>query len=167
MTADHPMRPFMPADTVRVQDLYAQSIEELTQDEYDEDQRLAWMSGAADGPAFARRLMQNVTLLVERDGELLGFASLKDNSVVDFLYVHPYAVGEGVATTLMDALEKLAKARGATVLTAEVSDTAYDVFLGRGFEPVQRNNVPIDDVWLSNTTMRKPLAAPAEKDAKP
>lgn len=164
MTADHPMRPFMPADTVRVQDLFAQSIEELTQEEYDEDQRLAWMSGAADGRAFARRLMQNVTLLVEREGELLGFASLKENTVVDFLYVHPYAVGEGVATTLMDALEKLARARGAKELTADVSDTAYDVFLARGFEPVQRNNIPIGDVWVPNTTMRKSLEASEKKD---
>ena len=164
MTPTHPLRPFLPADTVPLQDLYAASIEELTQDDYDEDQRLAWISRAADPVAFAKRLMDNLTLVVERDGEILGFASLKANTEVDLLYVHPFAAGEGVATALLDALEKLAKARGTNTLTADVSDTAHDVFLARGYVPVRRNNIPIDDVWLANTTMSKALdGAPPPK----
>ena len=155
MSQQHPLRPFLPTDTVKLQDLFAQSIEELTQDEYDEDQRLAWSARAADTVAFAKRLAGNVTLVVERDGELLGFASLKDNTEIDFLYVHPYAAGEGVGTALLDALERLAGARGAKTVTADVSDTAHDFFLGRGYQPVRRNNIPIDDVWLANTTMAK------------
>jgi len=157
MSENHPLRPFLPADVVRLQDLFAQSIEELTQDDYDEEQRLAWMSRAADAQAFAQRLARNVTLVVERDGEILGFASLKDNKEVDLLFVHPYAAGEGVGTTLLDALERLAKARGAEVMTADVSDTAHDFFEARGYTAVQRNNVPIGDVWLANTTMSKAL----------
>lgn len=165
MTTSHSLRPFLPADTVPLQDLYAQSIEELTGDDYDEDQRLAWISRAADPVAFAKRLSENVTLIVERDGEPLGFASLKGNTEIDMLYVHPYAVGEGVASALLDALERLAAGRGATKLTADVSDTAQDFFMSRGYEPVRRNNVPVDDVWLANTTMSKSLGKPAA--AKP
>ena len=40
------------------------------------------------------------------------------------LYVHPAAVGIGVGTMLIDALEKLAASRGAARLTANVSDIA-------------------------------------------
>jgi putative acetyltransferase len=161
MKPSYPLRPFLPADTVPLQDLYAQSIEELTQDDYDEEQRLAWISLAEDPVAFAKRLMGNVTLVVERDGEILGFASLRGNTEIDLLYVHPYAAGEGVATALLDALEKLAEARGAKALTAEVSDTAHDVFERRGYAPVRRNNIPIGEVWLANTTMKKALAGAA------
>ena len=157
MKPPHPLRPFLPADTIRLQDLYAQSIEELTQDDYDEDQRLAWIARAADAAEFAKRLMAALTLVVERDGELLGFASLKDNTEIEMLYVHPFAVGEGVATTLLDALERLATARGAKTLTADVSDTAHDFFQSRGYQPVRRNNIPADDVWLASTTMTKAL----------
>jgi putative acetyltransferase len=82
------------------------------------------------------------------------------------LYVHPYAAGEGVATALLDALERLATARGATTLTADVSDTAHDFFQSRGYQPVRRNNIPLDDVWLANTTMTKTLAKPAEVKSK-
>jgi len=157
MSKNHPLRPFLPSDVARLQDLVAQSIEELTQDDYDEDQRLAWMSGVSDAKAFGDRLAGNLTLIVESDGDVLGFASLKDNKHIDLVFVHPYAAGDGVGTALVEALEKLAVARGADTLTADVSDTAHDFFEERGYVPMQRNNIPIGDVWLANTTMSKPL----------
>ncbi|MEZ5773232.1 MAG: GNAT family N-acetyltransferase [Hyphomicrobiaceae bacterium] len=159
MKEPYPLRPFLLADTQRLQDLFGQSIEELTAEDYDEDQRLAWMSSAADGEAFGRRLAAALTLVVEVEGEILGFASLKGNREIDMLYVHPYAAGQGVGGTLIDALEKLARARGTDKLTVDASDTAYDFFEYRGFAPVRRNTVTIDDVWVSNTTMEKDLAA--------
>jgi putative acetyltransferase len=60
---------------------------------------------------------------------------------------------------LIDALEKLAKARGATLLSADVSDSAEAFFKRRGFVPKQRNSVPLGNEWLANTTMEKKLAA--------
>ena len=154
----YPIRPFMPADTMALRDLYAQSIEELTADEYTEDQRLAWIARAEDAEAFSDRLEAMVTILVQIDGEYLGFASLKDNTVLDMLYVHPYATGRGVGTSLADALERLAAARGAKEISVEASDTAQPFFAHRGYAPGQRNLIPIEDQWLSNTTMTKPLA---------
>ena len=47
----HPLRPFMPADAIGLRELFAASIEELTQDDYDEDQRAAWASLAEDAQA--------------------------------------------------------------------------------------------------------------------
>lgn len=154
-----PMRPFLKADTPRLQDLFANAIEELTQDEYDEEQRLAWITRAADAEAFAKRLIANVTILVEQDGEILGFASLAGGKEIDMLYVHPDAVGQGVGSALLGAMEKLAAARGAQALFVDASDTAHEFFTRRGYADVRRNTVPIDNVWVSNTTMTKPLAA--------
>lgn len=153
-----PIRPFMPADTMALRDLFAQSIEELTADDYTEDQRLAWMATAEDAKAFAERLGRMVTLVVQPEGEYLGFASLKDNSVIDMLYVHPYATGQGVGTALVNALERLAAARGAKEITVEASDTAQPFFADRDYVPGRRNLIPIADEWLSNTTMSKRLA---------
>ncbi|MEZ5900806.1 MAG: GNAT family N-acetyltransferase [Hyphomicrobiaceae bacterium] len=156
---DYPLRPFLPADTMALRDLFAQSIEELTQDDYDEDQRLAWISLAEDAAAFGRRLAGATTLVIHVEGEYLGFASLKDNKVLDMLYVHPHHAGEGVATALCDALEKIAAARGAEAIATDASETAILFFEGRGYAPVRRNSVPVGDLWLTNTTMTKPLKA--------
>ena len=75
------------------------------------------------------------------------------------LYVHPAAARQGVGTMLIDALEKLATARGARRLTADVSDSAQDFFRRRGFVPTQRNTIELGSEWLANTTMEKRLAA--------
>lgn len=159
MSASYPLRPFLPGDTIALRELFAQSIEELTADDYDEDQRVAWASTAADAEAFAARLGAMVTLVVQVEGEYAGFASLKDNNVLDMLYVHPYFVGQGVGAALADAIERLARGRGASEITVEASDTAEPFFESRGYEAKQRNMVPRDDLWLTNTTMIKKLGA--------
>lgn len=153
----YPLRPFLPADSMGLRELFAQSIEELTQDDYDEDQRAAWAGTAEDAQAFAKRLGSALTLVVQVEGEYAGFASLKDNKIIDMLYVHPFHAGEGVGTALCDALEKLATARGSEAISVDASDTAETFFESRGYAPVRRNSMPIDDQWLSNTTMTKPL----------
>jgi putative acetyltransferase len=163
MNNDIPLRPFLPQDLMALRDLFAQSIEELTQEEYDEDQRLAWISCAADADEFGERLGAATTLVVEVEDELAGFGSLKDNRLVDMLYVHPYFVGRGVGTALADALETLAKARGASEVSVEASDSAAEFFAERGYVPKSRNSVPLDDQWLMNTTMTKAFGD-ADKD---
>ena len=159
MATSYPLRPFLAADTMALRELFAQSIEELTADDYDEDQRVTWAATAADAEAFAERLGAMVTLVVQVEGEYAGFASLKNNNIFDMLYVHPYFAGQGVGTTLADAIERLAKGRGATEITVEASDTAAPFFEARGYEATQRTMIPRDDLWLPNTTMKKRLGA--------
>ena len=157
MATTYPLRPFLPADTMALRELFAQSIEELTADDYDEDQRVAWAATAADAEAFAERLGGMVTLIVQVDGEHAGFASLKNNDTFEMLYVHPHFAGQGVGRALADAIERLAQARGAKEITVEASDTAEPFFEGRGYVGSQRNMIPRDDLWLPNTTMKKQL----------
>jgi putative acetyltransferase len=162
MARAHPkiaMRPFLAADAPLLAEIFRASVEELTGDDYSEAQREAWISAADDEQAFGARLAKALTLLGTMDGSPVGFASLVDNERLDMLYVHPAAAGHGVGTMLVDALEKLAAARGARRLRAEVSDSAQDFFKRRGFVAQQRNTVPLGDEWLANTTMEKPLAA--------
>ena len=57
------------------------------------------------------------------------------------LYVHPAVAGQGVGAMLIDALEKLAAARGAAKLVVQASDTASGFFQHRGFVAQTRNSV--------------------------
>lgn len=153
----HALRPFMAADTMALRDLFAQSIEELTAGEYDDDQRLAWAASAADADEFREFLAGMLTLVVRIEGEYAGFGSLKDNNHLEMLFVHPYYAGQGVGTTIADALERLAAARGAKAMTVAASDTAQPFFKARGYVVTQRNTLMVDDQWLANTTMTKKL----------
>jgi putative acetyltransferase len=159
------LRPYLPTDAALCAAIFRAAIEELTVDDYDEDQRDAWASRSDDVKAFAERLAGALTLVAIVEGGPVGFASLKGD-VVDMLFVAPGVAGRGIGTMLLDALIKLAGARGVQKLTSEVSDTARRVFERQGFAAERRNVVPKGDVWLANTTMTKALSdAPAPASA--
>jgi putative acetyltransferase len=157
------LRPYLAEDVPVLAAIFAASIEGLTGDDYSEAQQQAWASAADDEAAFGTRLASQLTLVATSQGSPVGFASLKGKDHIDLLYVHPGAVGQGVAAALCDALEKLAKGRGATRLNVDVSDNAVEFFARRGYEAQQRNTVSVGEEWLANTTMQKRL----ENDAKP
>ena len=153
------LRPMLPVDVPVLAAIFIASIEELTGDDYNEAQQIAWASAADDEEAFGQRLAGQLTLVATLQGSPVGFASLKGADHIDMLYVHPGASRQGIATMLCDALEKLAGARGATALTVEASDTAEPVFARRGYAAMQRNSVTVGDEWLANTTMKKTLSS--------
>jgi len=151
------LRPYLPRDVPALAAIFQDAVEELAADDYDADQRAAWATAVADEEAFAAHLATLLTLVVEADGVPAGFAALEDNAMIGLLYVHPRHARKGVATTLCDALEKLAAARGAKTITTDASDTAQPFFAGRGYQPMRRNTVIRDGHWLGNTTMQKTL----------
>jgi putative acetyltransferase len=152
------LRPFLAADTPVLVAIFVAAIEELTGEDYSEAQREAWASAADDEERFGKRLAGELTLIATLQNSPVGFASLKGADHIDMLYVHPTAVGQGVASMLCDALEKLAGARGAKSLTVDASDNAQVFFAKRGYVGKQRNTVIANGEWLANTTMQKTLA---------
>jgi putative acetyltransferase len=153
------LRPFVPTDLRRCAEIFRASIEELAAEDYSADQREAWASTADDEAAFAARVGGGLTLIALIDGAAAGFATLKGAETVDMLYVDPAFAGQGAARTLIDALTRLATARGAKRLTAEASEVSKPLFEKLGFAAQKRNLVHIGDEWLANTTMTKSLAA--------
>jgi len=161
------LRPFLPSDGPVLADIFREAIHVLAEDDYDDAQRDAWASAADDAEAFAGRLAGNLTLVAVVGGSAAGFASLRGKDHIDMLFVHPSVAGQGVGAMLLGALEKLATARGATALTADVSDVASHLFGKLGFEPQRRETVDIDGVWLGRTAMRKQLAGNNDKNTTP
>jgi putative acetyltransferase len=153
------LRPFLPADTPMLAVIFIAAIQELTGEDYNEAQQEAWASAAEDEAAFGARLAGELTLIATMQNSPVGFASLKGPDHIDMLYVHPSVAGQGVASMLCDALEKLAGGRGATKLTVDASDNASEFFKKRGYVATQRNTVTVNGEWLANTTMQKTLAS--------
>ena len=165
MAMAHPklgLRPFLPADTPLLREIFRDSIEDLTAEDYTEAQQEAWASVADDEAKFGKRLGSQLTLVATMQGSAVGFASLAGRDTIDMLYVHPAAAGLGVGAMLADALEKLAGGRGAGKLVVDASDTARGFFEKRGYVAQRRNSISVGDEWLANTTLTKEI-----KGAKP
>jgi len=152
------LRPFLAADTPVLAAIFVAAIEELTGDDYSEAQQQAWASAADDEEQFGKRLGSELTLIATLQNSPVGFAALKGADHIDMLYVHPSAVRQGVASMLVEALEKLAGGRGAKSLTVDASDNVQEFFEKRGYVGKQRNTVTVNGEWLANTTMQKMLA---------
>jgi len=153
------LRPFLATDAPRLAALAQASIETLAEDYYDDDQRAAWAAQIGDQDALAARLSGVLALVAILEGQIVGFASLKEGEALDMIYVDPQFARRGVGGALVDALEKLAAARGAEAIIADVSDAARDFFARRGYAAQRRNTVQIAGEWLGNTTMTKKIAA--------
>jgi len=156
------LRPYLPTDARRCLQIFVTSIAEIACEDYNEDQCDAWIAAFDDEKAMGKRLAAMLTLVATVDGEPVGFISLKGADGVEMIYVAPERARQGVATTLLDAVTRIAAARGASKLTADVSDTAKPLFEKQGFVGQRRNLVTLGEQWLANTTMSKTLPiAPA------
>jgi putative acetyltransferase len=152
------LRPYLAADVPMLAAIFAASILELTGDDYSEAQQEAWAASVEDEDALGKRLTGQLTLIATLQNSPVGFASLKGADHIDMLYVHPSVAGQGVASMLCDALEKLASGRGAKSLIVDASDNALEFFKKRGYVATQRNTITVNGEWLANTTMQKKLA---------
>jgi len=151
------LRPFLPADATALADVFRTSIEILAEDDYSDAQREAWAAASDDVEDFGQWLGGMLTLVVEDDSGPVGFAALEDNTMIALLYTRPDFARRGVASLLCDALEKLAAARGTSLLLTDASDTSQPFFAARGYTPVKRNTILRNGEWLGNTTMQKKL----------
>lgn len=156
------LRPYLAEDAAVLSEIFRESIMELTGDDYSESQQEAWIAAAEEEGALVKKLGSQLTLVATMEGSPVGFASLAGKDNIDLLYVHPAAAGHGVGAMLIDALEKLAGARGAEKLKVDASDTARGFFEKRGYVAQQRNSISVGDEWLANTTLSKQLAAKRE-----
>jgi putative acetyltransferase len=139
------------------------SIEELAVDDYTENQRDAW-AASAGSDAFAKRLAKDLTLVaLDAEGEVIGFAVLVDNRAIAHVHVHPDLISMGIGRSLVEALEKLAAARGGEALVADATDNAKGFFAALGFTETARNTLHYGEEWLGATTMRKALLSPAKE----
>ena len=151
------LRPMLPADVPVLAAIFQASVDELAAEDYDEGQRAAWAAVADDEDRFGAGLAAALTLVATIRGAPVGFIALKGPDLIQQLYVYPRAARQGVATALLDAVEKIAGKRGAARLEVDSSDAARPFFEVRGYEALHRQTVMLGDVWFGNTRMRKPL----------
>jgi putative acetyltransferase len=158
-TPQFALRPYLPQDAPALAEIFRLSVEELTEDDYNPAQQEAWAALADDLEGFAARLGKHLTLIATMQGTPVGFISLDSPTEIGLFYMHPAVAGHGAGKMLYDAIEKLSAARGTRHLSVDASDTAREFFTRRGFTAEQRNSVSVGNEWLSNTTMKKRLAA--------
>jgi putative acetyltransferase len=151
------IRAYDTSDLDAVIEVFLRAIREVASRDYDADQVNAWAQ--ADRHVWVRRRLDRPTWVALIDSAIAGFSDLKNETHIDMMFVHPAYQRMGVASALLDRVEREARLRHVSVLDTDASITARPFFETRGFRVVQAQRVDVRGVCLTNFRMQKSLIA--------
>ena len=101
--------------------------------------------------AWAERLVEQNPFVAVMQGEIVGMAEIDGDGFIDYFYVHPDWQGQGIGKALLARLELETKLRGVKVIFADVSVTAKEFFIARGFRIVEAKRISIHPRKIKHT----------------
>lgn len=143
------------SDLAEIQGMFVDTISTICKADYSADQIKVWTSSVENIQRWKERITSQYFLVVELDNKIIGYSSLMDNDYLDLLYVHKDYQGQGIASKLVDEIEKEAIRKKSATLHSDVSKTAKPFFLKRGFKVVKMQAKKIKDIEIINYKMIK------------
>lgn len=167
------LRDATPADAEAIREVHASAIRELGTQAYSPEQVEAWARGCESADYTSAIEADELEYIVaERDGDVLGFGSLKLAPPADYdatvdaevtgVYVDPSVAREGIGTRLYTELEDRARAHGSGTLGLKASRNAVPFYEAHGYERVREHTHEFSSQESTGVTgvvveMKKPL----------
>ena len=146
-----------PKDLIEIQKLFVETISIVCKADYNDDQIRAWVSSIENNKRWRDILIHQFVLVSLAEEKITGFCTLANGNYIDLLYIHKDYQRQGIARKLYTVIEKEAKQRGQTELTADVSKTARLFFEKAGFNVLKEQSVYLKGVELINYKMMKKI----------
>lgn len=149
------IRKYRPEDCNEVFELFYNTVHTVNLKDYSREQVDAWAPGDVDARQWGKSRLRHYSIVAEQDGVITGFGDIDDGGYLSMLYVHKDHQGIGVATAILDELEKYAKDKNAKEITTHASITSRPVFEKRGYAVVSEQTVERKGQRLTNYHMTK------------
>ena len=94
---------------------------------------------------------------VNQKSQIVGFSSITPQGYLHNMFVHKDFQDKGVATVLLNEIERYAAVMGIKRITSEVSLTARPFFEKRGFVVEKEQKCRANKLFLTNFVMAKEL----------
>jgi len=153
MVPELSIRQFQDCDASAAANLFFEAVQTGAKAAYTQEQRNVWAPAIPDVATWRDRLAAQYSVMAYQGGELLGFMTLTEEGVIDLAFVHPKAMGSGVAGKLYDVIMKEARTRPLTTLQTRASHLARRFFEKRDWSVVQQQTAVRGDVELINFRM--------------
>ena len=150
-------RLYKSTDLMYVVQLFYDNIHSVCVNDYTLEQLDAWAPQNPDLYRWKASLSKNHTLVVEENGEIIGFGDMGETGYIDRLYVRKDYLHKGVATLILSQLEKYAKTKGFIFMTTAASITAKSFFEKKGFIVLNEQVVERRGARLKRYLMEKKL----------
>ncbi|CAM4422971.1 GNAT family N-acetyltransferase [Paenibacillus typhae] len=154
------IRTFTEQDISQIVTLFYDTVHSVNKQDYSQEQLNAWASYEDESQRLSTwkdALSRNITLVVENNGVITGFADMTLEGYLDRLFVHKDYQRQGIAKALVNTLETEARGLGLTEIRTEASITAKPFFEQAGYKVVRQQVVERKGVKLENYLMLKSL----------
>ncbi|MBE9203788.1 GNAT family N-acetyltransferase [Synechocystis salina LEGE 06099] len=151
------LRPYRPSDLSNIIHVFTEAVHQLGIRHYSLTQLSAWAPSEPDQQRWSDHLESMVILVAvaRQEATIVGFIGYDGAGLVDLLFVHPTFARRGIATMLMQAVERLALANGVSRLQTKASMVARPFFESRGFVVTAAETVTIGGENLRRFAMDK------------
>lgn len=133
MLTDIIIRTFQKEDLEPVLQLFYETVHTVNARDYNELQLQAWAPKRLDRERWLQSLEKNICYVAEYRGVIVGFGDYNDEHYIDRLFTHKDYQGKGVASYILQKLEKEAVNLGHGDIYTEASITAKSFFERKGF----------------------------------
>nr|WP_228024005.1 GNAT family N-acetyltransferase [Synechocystis salina] len=149
------LRPYHPSDLNNIIHIFTEAVHQLGIKHYSPAQLSAWAPSKPDRQRWHDRLESMVVVVAEQGATIVGFIGYDGAGLVDLLFVHPAFTRRGIATMLIQAVERLAFTNGVSQLQTKASMVARPFFESRGFVVIAEETVTIRGENLRRFAMDK------------
>ena len=130
-------------DITGIRELFRQTILSVNLKDYTPEQAKAWADRGNDNEVWKERIAEQYFIVAEINNVIVGFAALKPDGYLNSMFVHTAYQGIGIASALLNDIEKQVIISGLNEITADVSITANPFFEKRGFKVLKHQTVNI------------------------
>lgn len=149
------IRAWQPADAEALAAVFERAVRGIAARDYSPNQIAAWI-GDEPRAGYFRTIMSDgrrCWVALDGDGRVSAFADLEADGHIDYLFADPDVAGQGVASDLLDVLERTARDNGMARLYVEASEAARRRLLKRGYRVEHRRDFELRGVAFHNYAM--------------
>lgn len=162
------IRRFRDSDAIAAAKLFFEAVQTGAKDAYTQEQRDAWAPSVPDVATWRDRMAAQFSVVACQDDILLGFMTLTDQGIIDLAFVHPKAMGTGIAGKLYEAIITEAKNKQLINMQTRASHLARRFFEKRNWRVLKQQTIVKENVELTNflmqLTIRPEESQPEAKD---
>ncbi|MGE1217968.1 GNAT family N-acetyltransferase [Bacillus toyonensis] len=155
MLTDIIIRTFQKEDLEPVLQLFYETVHTVNARDYNELQLQAWAPKRLDRERWLQSLEKNICYVAEYRGVIVGFGDYNDEHYIDRLFTDKDYQGKGVASYILQKLEKEAVNLGHGGIYTEASITAKYFFERKGFICIKEQKKQHNGQIFINYVMKK------------
>lgn len=151
MKTDFTIRQAQQSDAVELKELFQNTVLVINRRDYSQAEVEDWASCGDDLSNIEEMIKTHYFIVaVNQQSQIVGFSSITSQGYLHSMFVHKDFQGEGIATMLLEEIERYAITAGITRITSEVSLTARPFFEKKGYVVEKEQKRKANQLSLTN-----------------